>query len=171
MYSGLCWQAQPHFFVLFLSMQPIIRIAEKSDCSGIYSLIKELAVFVKAESSLVLTPEQLEVDGFGPTPLFKAFVAELDNEIVGVAVIYPKYSTWKGKAIYLEDLVVKQNQRGKNIGTLLFNQVLNYAKEYGAQRLDWQAYDWNEVAVNFYKRYNANIEHDWININLLPSQF
>lgn len=109
-----------------------IRLANSNDCKGIFDLIKELAIYVKAEDRLKTTPDQLKNDGFGPSPLFKAFVAVKNNEIIGTAIFFEKYSTWKGKAIYLEDLVVKQSERGQNIGSLLFNSVKKFAKDNDA---------------------------------------
>lgn len=141
----------------------IVRWANSNDCEGIHSLIKELAIFVKAEHRLMITPEQLLIDGFGDNPAFKAFVAEEDGAIVGTAIFFEKYSTWKGKAIYLEDLVVKESSRGKNIGSLLFNAVKNYAKESNAQRMDWQIYAFNEPALAFYKKHNTTLEEGWVN--------
>ena len=141
----------------------ITREAIKEDCQGIYDLIKELAIFVKAESRLEITPQQLLEDGFGMSPSFKAFVATDQNEIVGVAIFYDKYSTWKGKAIYLEDLVIKESYRGKNLGTILFNKVKTYAKENNANRMDWQIYAFNEPALSFYKKHNSFLEGGWIN--------
>lgn len=140
-----------------------IRLAQAKDCQGIFELIKELAKFVKAEGRLKTTAEQLLADGFGPTPLFKAFVATENNQIIGTAVFFEKYSTWKGKAIYLEDLVVKESFRGNKIGKLLFNAVRNYAKENNAQRMDWQIYAFNKPALKFYKKLGSDLEEGWVN--------
>ena len=144
-------------------MKCIIRCAKLNDCKAIHALIKELAILVKAEDRLKITPNQLEKDGFGSSPNFKAFVAEENNKIVGTAIFFEKYSTWKGKSIYLEDLVVKKTHRGKNIGTLLFNAVRKYAKENSAQRMDWQIYSFNKPALKFYKKHNATLEEGWVN--------
>jgi len=140
-----------------------IRRAIENDCDGMFALIKELAIFVNAEDRLAITPSQLKKDGFGPAPAFKAFVAEENNEIIGTAVFFEKYSTWKGKAIYLEDLVVKESARGKNVGSLLFNAVKQYAKENNAQRFDWQLYEFNKPALKFYEKHGAELEKGWMN--------
>lgn len=146
-----------------MNTQIDIRLAKIEDCEGIYSLIKELAIFVKAEDRLKITAEQLALDGFSEKPAFKAFVAEENSEIIGTAIFFEKYSTWKGKAIYLEDLVVKESCRGKNVGSLLFNAVRNYAKENDAQRMDWQLYEFNKPALAFYEKHGATIESGWMN--------
>lgn len=144
-------------------MKTLIRPAESTDCDGMYKLIKELAIYVKAEERLIITPETLTKDGFGENPSFLAFVAEENEEIIGTAIFYYKYSTWKGKAIYLEDLVVKQSHRGRDIGSKLFNAVRTYAKEHGAQRMDWQIYAFNKPALSFYKKHKASLEEGWVN--------
>lgn len=144
-----------------------IRKGEASDCAAIHQLIKELAVFVKAENELKVTPELLVKDGFTGQSLFQCFVAEKENEIVGVAVYYPKYSTWKGKAIYLEDLVVSEKHRGDGIGSKLFEELMRYSKEWGAARLEWQVYDWNEKARKFYSKYKTDFQDEWVNCYLL----
>lgn len=148
-------------------MSIIIRKGEASDCTAIYQLIHELAVFVKAEGELKITPEILERDGFSNPSFFQCFVAEMDSEIVGVAVYYPKYSTWKGKALYLEDLVVSEHCRGKGIGSMLFEELMRYAKDWGAARLEWQVYDWNDKAKKFYKKYKTDFQEEWVNCYLL----
>lgn len=146
-----------------MNNDPLIRLAEIGDCKGIYDLIKELAIFVKSEDRLNITPKQLQEDGFGDTPLFKAFVAIDNNEVIGTAIFFEKYSTWKGKAIYLEDLVVKESHRGLNIGSLLFKAVKTFAKENNAKRMDWQIYEFNKPALKFYEKHGATLEKGWVN--------
>ena len=152
-------------------MKTVIRLATSNDCQAMYGLIEELAVFVNAKDQLNISPNQLVQDGFGEQPIFKAFVAIENETVIGTAIFYPKYSTWKGKAIYLEDLVVKESHRGRKIGSSLFESVVQYAKEFGATRMDWQVYDFNKPGLAFYKKYNAKLEEGWINGYLFPNQF
>ena len=141
----------------------LIRPAIKDDMFRVHELIVELAVYEHAEDQVTNTVEELSEHGFGPNPAFECFVAEKEDEVVGFALYYTSYSTWKGNCLYLEDLLVTQSERRAGIGKLLFDKVLATAKERGAKRFDWQVLEWNEPAINFYKKYNADLDPEWIN--------
>ena len=140
-----------------------IRKAKKKDCSRVLELIQELADYEKAPDEVTVSLEHFEESGFGPNPVWWAFVAEFDGKVEGFALYYIRYSTWKGQCLYLEDFLVTQQLRGKGAGTLLFDRVIQEAKEKGYSRLVWQVLDWNEPAINFYKKYNAKLDPEWIN--------
>lgn len=140
-----------------------IRAAKKSDMAAVNKLIRELAIYEKAEEQHTNTTEQLIEDGFGPNKVFDCFVAEIDSKIVGFALYYTSYSTWKGKCLYLEDFLVTESMRGKGIGKLLFDKVLDTAKKLKVGRFEWQILDWNEPALNFYRKYDAELSEEWIN--------
>jgi len=151
-------------------MKFIIRKAEKKDAPDILRLIKELAIYEKAPDEVKVTLEELENDGFGPNAIYKAFVAEGEGTILGMAVYYIKYSTWKGKCVFLEDLVVSQQYRRYGLGAKLFDAVVKAAKEMGVRKMDWQILDWNEPAINFYKKYNTVFSGEWLNGSLHEKQ-
>ncbi len=140
-----------------------IRKAEKKDCSRVLELIQELADYEKAPDEVTVSLEHFEESGFGPNPVWWAFVAEFDGKVEGFALYYIRYSTWKGQCLYLEDFLVTQQLRGKGAGTLLFDRIIQETKEKGYSRLVWQVLDWNEPAINFYKKYNAKLDPEWIN--------
>ncbi|MEO8404985.1 MAG: GNAT family N-acetyltransferase [Chitinophagaceae bacterium] len=148
-------------------MQIKIRRAVKADCPRIMELVQELADYEKAPNEVTVTLSHFEESGFGPTPIWWAFVAEnISKEgstIVGFALYYIRYSTWKGQAMYLEDIVVTESMRGKRVGKLLFDQLIEEAKEKGFNRIIWQVLEWNEPAINFYKKYNAAFDPEWVN--------
>ncbi len=143
-----------------------LRDAQRSDCKIVYELIHELAVFEKAGDEVELTLSQLEEDAFGENALVEIRVAEVNGEIVGAALTYEKYSTWKGRSIHLEDLIVRESHRGLGIGSLLFNQIVNLCKERGYGRMEWQVLDWNEPAIAFYKKYGTTFLYDWLDCRL-----
>lgn len=143
-----------------------IRDAEEHDIEAMFGLIRELAIFEKAPDEVTNNPERMKAEGFGPSAVFKAFVAEIDNKIVGLSVVYYRYSTWKGKCLYLEDLIVSEPYRGRGLGKLLFERSLNYARENGCARMVWQVLDWNEPAILFYKKYGSQFDHGWVNAYL-----
>ncbi len=142
-------------------MDFIVRKGKKTDMLQVLSLIKELAVFEKEPDAVVVTEKQLQKDGFGKKLLFKTFVAEMDGEIVGMALIYPRYSTWKGPTLHLEDLIVKKDKRGLGIGKALYTKVLKYAYKKKVKRVEWVVLDWNTSAIDFYKKSGAKILPDW----------
>jgi GNAT superfamily N-acetyltransferase len=151
-------------------MKVYLRVAQKQDCWRLMELINELAVFEKAPQEVTVTLQQFEEAGFGPRPIWKAFVAEVDGFIVGFALYYVRYSTWKGSRLYLEDLIVTEIMRGKGIGKLLFNRLIQEASEMGFNGMSWQVLDWNEPAIKFYKKYEAGLDAGWLNASLTTQQ-
>ena len=137
------------------------RLATKADMPRVLELIKELAVYEKEPDAVIVTAEQLVRDGFGAQPKFVCFVVEYENQIEGIAMIYPRYSSWKGEVIHLEDLIVSQKLRGKGMGTLLLDEVVKYGKAKGVKRISWDVLDWNESAIKFYEQKGANVMRDW----------
>ena len=144
----------------------IIRPGKKSDIPQVFQLIKELAEYEKALDKVSNTVEKLEEDGFGPNPVYELFVAEIENKIVGIALTYYRFSTWRGKVMYLEDLIVKEHMRRKGIGKKLFDMVLDHAKVTRCVGLSLQVLDWNDLGINFYKKYNMEFDDEWINCYL-----
>jgi GNAT superfamily N-acetyltransferase len=147
-------------------MEISIRRAVKPDCPRLLELVKELAVYEKAPDEVTVTPEHFEESGFGKNPVWWAFVAEVDGIIQGFALYYIRYSTWKGRAMYLEDIIVTESMRGNKIGKLLFDRLIMEAKEKELKRMVWQVLDWNEPAINFYKKYNAAFDSGWVNCSM-----
>ena len=144
-------------------MEIVIRRAEKKDCVRILELILELAVFEKAPQEVTVTLDHFEESGFGANPVWWAFVAEVQGKVQAFALYYIRYSTWKGQRMYLEDILVTEEMRGKKLGQLLFDQLIIEAKERKLYGICWQVLDWNETAINFYKKYNATLDPEWIN--------
>ena len=138
-----------------------IRFAKQSDMPKVLELIKELAVFEKEPDAVIVTEKDLIEHGFGKNPLFTCFVVESEQEIVAIALIYFRFSTWKGKTVHLEDLIVKQEFRGQGLGTLLLDEVIKYGYSQGVQRICWEVLDWNTSAINFYEKQGAKILKDW----------
>jgi len=147
-----------------------VRKGRREDLDKVLELIKELAIFEKAPDEVVVSLSEMEAWGFGPTPLFEFFVAEVGQNIVGMALSYYKYSTWKGQCLFLEDIIVTEAYRGKGIGKRLFREIVLLAKEKKVRRLEWQVLDWNTTAIEFYKSYNANLDSEWINCKLTEEQ-
>jgi GNAT superfamily N-acetyltransferase len=140
-----------------------VRRAVKEDCPRLLELVKELALYEKAPDEVTVSMEHFEESGFGPKPVWWAFVAEEAGIIYGFALYYIRYSTWKGQAMYLEDIIVTEPARGKGIGKLLFDRLIEEAREKGFKRMIWQVLEWNEPAINFYKKYNADFDGEWLN--------
>ncbi|MCL6296285.1 GNAT family N-acetyltransferase [Jejuia spongiicola] len=138
-----------------------IRNATKNDMVDVLSLIKELALFEKEENAVEVTVKDLQRDGFGDNPAFHCFVAEANNKIEGLALVYNRYSTWKGKIIHLEDLIVSEKMRGSGLGTALLNEVVKYGHNLGVKRINWEVIDWNEPAIAFYEKKGAKVLRDW----------
>jgi len=138
-----------------------IRKGNPEDMESVLGLIQELAIFEKEPDAVVITVDDLVRDGFGEKPLFQVFVAEVENEIVGIALYYYRYSTWKGKTIHLEDLIVKDKMRGTGLGSALYAEIMKQGKRDNVRRIEWNVLDWNTPAVNFYKNSGARILEDW----------
>jgi GNAT superfamily N-acetyltransferase len=143
-----------------------IRKATINDCPRLLELIKELAVYEKAPDEVTVTLNHFVESGFGKQPVWWALVAEAEGVIQGFALYYIRYSTWKGQAMYLEDLLVTEAMRGKKIGKLLFDALIEEAREKKLNRILWQVLDWNEPAINFYKKYPTSFDPEWINCRL-----
>jgi GNAT superfamily N-acetyltransferase len=145
-------------------MNTTIRRAVREDCPRLMELIAELAEFEKAPpGAMSATLEHFEESGFGPSPVWWAFVAEQGNRIEGFALYYIRYSTWKGQRLYLEDLIVTKETRGQGIGTLLFDRLIEEVREKKFSGMVWQVLDWNQPAIEFYKKYGAVLEPEWVN--------
>lgn len=151
-------------------MEAIIRKGTEADIERALNLVKELAAYEKAPLEVEVTPEEMSAWGFGPDKQFDFFVAELDGVIVGLALYYFKYSTWKGKCLFLEDIIVTESQRGKGFGKLLFDKVVQVSKAEKVRRMEWQVLDWNTPAIEFYKSYAAGLDGEWINCRLTNQQ-
>lgn len=139
----------------------IIRPGKPEDIPAVFELIKELAIYEKALDQVETSVEKLTEDAFGAEPLYGLIVAEADNIVVGISIYYYRYSTWKGKRLYLEDILVTETFRGKGIGTKLFEATARHANQKGCSGMSWLVLDWNEPAINFYKKFNAYFEPEW----------
>ncbi len=139
----------------------LIRKGEKKDMPAVLELIRELAVFEKEPDAVVVTVADLERDGFSGNPLFQIFVSEVDGEIVGLALYYYRYSTWKGKTIHLEDLIIKEKMRGSGLGFALYSKIMEQGKQDNVRRIEWNVLDWNTPAIDFYIKSGARILDDW----------
>jgi len=147
-------------------MNITIRRAVREDCPRLLELITELAIYEKAPNDVTVTPEHFAESGFGEHPVWWAFVAEENGVIHGFALYYIRYSTWKGQAMYLEDIIVTEAMRGQKIGKLLFERLIEEAREKKFNRIIWQVLKWNEPAINFYKKYNAELDGEWFNCSI-----
>jgi len=139
----------------------IIRKALKKDMPCVLELIQELAIFEKEPDAVVVTVDDLVRDGFSEQPLFQCFVAEMENEIIGMALFYYRYSTWKGKTIHLEDLIVKESKRGTGVGFALYKEIIQQGKAENVRRIEWNVLDWNTPAIDFYEKSGAKVLGDW----------
>ncbi len=139
-----------------------IRKGLKNDMPAVLGLIKELAIFEKEPDAVVVTVADLERDGFSESPLFHTFVAEIEDEIVGMALYYHRYSTWKGRTIHLEDLIVKEKMRGSGCGFALYSEIMAQGKRDNVRRIEWNVLDWNTPAINFYEKSGAKVLKDWL---------
>jgi GNAT superfamily N-acetyltransferase len=169
-----------HNLHLYTSIMKL-RKATKEDCPGMLQLIRELAEYEKAPQEVTVDPKHFEESGFGENPVWWAFVVEADvassatqveqpssssNPLIAFALYYIRYSTWKGQTMYLEDIIVTASMRGKGIGRMLIEQLIEEAKEKGFKRITWQVLDWNEPAINFYKKFNAKFDPEWVNVTI-----
>ena len=144
-------------------MEITLRRAEKKDCIRLLELVQELADYEKAPQEVTVTLEHFQDSGFGQNPVWWTFVAEEKGVILGFALYYIRFSTWKGCRLYLEDFLVTEKLRGNGAGKLLFERIIQEAKDKGFTRMVWQVLDWNEPAINFYKKYNATLDAGWVN--------
>ena len=147
-------------------MQISIRRAVKQDCPRLLELINELALYEKAPQEVTVTLEHFIESGIGEKPVWWAFVAEVDGKVEGFALYYIRYSTWKGQRMYLEDILVTEKMRGKGLGKLLLDRLIVEAKEKNLSGIVWQVLEWNEPAINFYKKYNASFDGEWLNCSI-----
>lgn len=147
-----------------------IRKAQKNDLPQVLDLIKELALYEKAPAEVSISLKDLEKDGFGKHPLYYIILAENDGVVIGMSFWFISYSTWKGRCLYLEDIIVKEKYRGQGIGKLLFDATIKEARKLKAKRMQWQVLDWNSPAINFYKKYNASLDQSWINCRFTEEQ-
>lgn len=149
-------------------MTPIIRDARRSDCPQMMELIQELADFEKAPDEVTVDPAHFEQSGFGPNPVWWALVLEDEksHKVIGMALYYIRYSTWKGQRLYLEDLIISEKYRGQGLGKKLFDALIERAKAGKFHGMSWQALDWNTPALEFYKKYNAKLDEEWVNCSI-----
>jgi len=152
--------------LVFYKMEIKIRHAVESDCFRMMELVHELAVYEKAPEEVTVTMDHFRESGFGANPVWWAFVAEVDGRVEGLALYYIRYSTWKGQRMYLEDIIVTEKMRGHGIGKMLFDQLIVEYKAKGFTGMVWQVLDWNEPAINFYKKYGANFDAGWVNCSI-----
>lgn len=143
--------------------QPRIRRAVEADCPRMLELVRELAEYEKAPQEVTVTLEHFTQSGFGPDPVWWAFVAEVDGRVEGFALWYIRFSTWKGQRMYLEDFIVTEKLRGGGIGKLLFDRLMMEAKEKNFSGIVWQVLEWNEPAIRFYKKYACSFDTEWVN--------
>jgi predicted N-acetyltransferase YhbS len=147
-----------------------VRIGTKNDVPAVMQLVRELAEYERAPDEVTNSEEAMIRDGFESEPAFGLFVAEINQQVVGIALHYVRYSTWKGKMLYLEDIVVKEQLRGQGIGADLFEACLKLCVERNYAGMTWQVLDWNEPALNFYRKYSAALDSEWVNGKLLLSE-
>jgi GNAT superfamily N-acetyltransferase len=144
-----------------------IRRAKKEDCPAMLDLIRELALYEKAPDEVTVNPIHFEESGFGDNPVWWAFVVEnAEKKVIAFALYYIRYSTWKGQVMYLEDILVTEALRGKGIGKMLIERLIEEAREKGFKRMTWQVLDWNEPAINFYKKFGAKFDPEWVNVTI-----
>lgn len=147
-----------------------IRAGRRDDLPRVLELIKELAEYERAADQVINTVAMLEKDGFGPQPIYGFFVAEDENSIIGLSLYYWRYSTWRGKRLWLEDIIVTQSERGRGVGKLLFDRTMQHTLDENCSGMMWQVLDWNEPAINFYKKYGSKINGEWHNCTLEADQ-
>ena len=143
-----------------------IRPAIKEDCRRMLELVQELAIYERAPLEVTVTLEHFTESGFGNNPVWWAYVAETEGRIVGFALYYIRYSTWKGQKMYLEDIIVTEEMRGRGIGALLMDAIMQEGRKKGFHGMTWQVLDWNEPAINFYKKYECSFDNGWINATI-----
>jgi GNAT superfamily N-acetyltransferase len=151
-------------------MQITIRPAIQTDVPAMLGLVQELALYEKAPQEVTVTLEEMTAAGFGPSAVWKAFVGIVDGKLVGMSLFFTKYSTWKGKCMYIDDIVVTESMRGAGIGKLLFEETVAEAKRTHMRRLEWQVLEWNTPAINFYNKFSAVLDPEWVNGKLTYEQ-
>jgi GNAT superfamily N-acetyltransferase len=151
-------------------MKTNIRKGVEKDLSAVLRLIRELADYENSLKEVIITLEDLKKDGFGNHPCYWFLVAEIDNNIVGLSFYWIRYSTWKGKMLFLEDFIIKEEYRRCGIGSRLFEETIKICQELKLKGMTWQVLDWNISAIDFYKKYNANISSAWLNGKLTIEQ-
>jgi GNAT superfamily N-acetyltransferase len=144
----------------------IIRKGQKEDMPAVLDLIKDLAIFEKEPDAVVVTIDDLVRDGFSDIPLFYTFIAEVEGKIIGMALYYYRFSTWKGKTIHLEDLIVKEKSRGTGAGYALYSEIMKQGKKDNVRRIEWNVLDWNTPAIDFYNKSGAKLLEDWRVVNM-----
>ena len=149
-------------------MEIRIRKAVREDCARILELVRELAAYERAPNEVTVSLEHFEKSGFGSKPIWWAYVAEVNGKVEGFALYYIRFSTWKGQRLYLEDLYVTDEMRGKGIGKLLFDKLIEEVKRRKFNGMMWQVLEWNEPAINFYKKYSAVFDNEWVNCAINP---
>jgi len=147
-------------------MMVTIRKGEREDLPQVFELMRELAIYENGLDQVSNTIERMEEDGFGNNPIYGLLVAEEEGQVIGSSIYYYRYSTWKGKRMYLEDLIVTESKRGLGAGKLLFEATLEVGRKTNCSGMMWQVLDWNEPAINFYKKYDTNFEEEWLNCNI-----
>ena len=160
---GIGKTSNHYYYYLEAHMNISIRKAVREDCEHILSLVKELARYERAPNEVTVSLEHFEQSGFGSKPVWWAFVAEIDGTIQGFALYYIRFSTWRGQRMYLEDFYVNEDYRGKGLGKLLFDRLIKEAQRRKLNGIQWQVLEWNETAINFYKKYNAVFDGEWLN--------
>ncbi len=148
----------------------LIRKGTKKDIPDLHKLIVELAIYEKAADEVEVSLNELENDCFGQNSICNFFVAEINNMVSGIALYYRKYSTWKGRCLFLEDIIVREEYRRKGIGEALFEKVIEVAKKEGVRRLEWQVLNWNQQAISFYKKFDSVFDDEWINCKMTYDQ-
>lgn len=151
-------------------MSTIIRTGKKEDLPAVLAMVHELAAFERAPDAITNTLAAMEEDGFGPSPAYRFLVAETDGRVVGLALFFTKYSTWKGRGLYLDDLIVTEAYRGKGIGRMLMLAFLEEARAAGARQVHWQVLDWNAPAIGFYQRMGAAADPEWLDCKMDADQ-
>lgn len=149
-------------------MNIVVRLAQKKDCPRLLALVRELAIFENAPDEVTVSLSHFEESGFGDNQVWWGFVAEVDGIIEGFALCYVRFSTWKGQRLYLEDFYVTEKMRGKGIGKMIFDRVILEMKEKKFNGMVWQVLEWNEPAIQFYKKYNTSFDNAWINCQIMP---
>ena len=147
-----------------------VRKGKKEDLTDVLFMIKELAEYENSLHEVEITIEQLQKDGFGNKPYFSFLIASIEGKAIGFSFYFIRYSTWKGKFLFLEDFYIKEEYRNKGVGSILFQETINLCKELEVNGMMWQGLDWNTSAIDFYKKFNSNVSSDWLTGKLTKDQ-